>query len=410
MSDIVKDDKKNRYVAPDASKWKSRAEYCRSVGINPHSLNDAICKGTPEPEAIQSLLDNLNKCFDHKGNAFASVKEKCKHYGVPYGTYWNRIKHGCSEEQALETPSGELYGLGFFCEKGKYIAPDGSEWASRSAYCRSVGINKHTLSNLIHRGVPDDVAIQKLLDSGCFDHLGNKFPTIKDKCAYYNISPSAYGRRKKLGWTEKDALETPVKSVSSRFNKEDLKRCQEAGVSVGTVRQRIGRGIKDKDALFAPVVEKEYFDHKGIKYTSLNAMCKAYNIAPSTYLRRIAYGWSIEKALEAPISPARKEHVGEEQISRCGLKMKIIDTNSTDGYIIEFEDGTIVKYNEYRSFTGKKIPHPTLKLRGLGSFCSYTTKYVGPDSEGNVWYETEKDGVKNIMTPQMMLKESKVCQ
>ena len=413
MPGEMKNNKNNKYIAPDGSKWNSRTDYCKSIGINPRSVASAIYKGASESEAIQRLLDKLNddKCFDHKENKFASVKEKCKHYGISYNAYWDRIKHGCSEKQALETPSGELRGLGFFCEKGKYIAPDGSEWASCAAYCRNIGINYYSFKDSVYRGVSDEVAIQRLLERGdYFDHLGNKFSSLKDKCAHYGISSSTYLKRKKIGWTEKDALETPVRNTPLKLNEEGLKKCQKAGINPSVVRQRIGRGIKDEDVLFAPVIEKEYFDHKNIKYSSLNEMCETYNIISSTYLNRIARGWSTKRALETPLRPKREDHIGEEAISRCGLKMQIIDVNNTDGYLIKFEDGVFVKRNNYGEFADKKIPHPTLKIRGIGSFLGYTTKYVATDTDNNAWYETEKDGVKDIMTPQMMLESLRICR
>ena len=39
-------------------------------------------------------------------------------------------------------------------------------------------------------------------------------------------------------------------------------------------------------------------DHKGIKYDSLKAMCDAYDITPTLYLKRMERGWSQQEALE----------------------------------------------------------------------------------------------------------------
>lgn len=39
-------------------------------------------------------------------------------------------------------------------------------------------------------------------------------------------------------------------------------------------------------------------DHKGNTYESQKEMCKAYNVAPSTFCKRIARGWDLKDALE----------------------------------------------------------------------------------------------------------------
>ncbi len=42
---------------------------------------------------------------------------------------------------------------------------------------------------------------------------------------------------------------------------------------------------------------KPAFDHEGVEYESVDAMCKEYGIKKATYLGRIAHGWSVEEAL-----------------------------------------------------------------------------------------------------------------
>ena len=51
---------------------------------------------------------------------------------------------------------------------------------------------------------------------------------------------------------------------------------------------------------------KEVVDFKGIKYRSINQMCKAYNIDPCTFHERLRRGYDLEKALTAPIVSPKK--------------------------------------------------------------------------------------------------------
>ena len=39
-------------------------------------------------------------------------------------------------------------------------------------------------------------------------------------------------------------------------------------------------------------------DHKGITYASITAMCDAYDVSPTLYLKRIERGWTVQEALE----------------------------------------------------------------------------------------------------------------
>lgn len=48
---------------------------------------------------------------------------------------------------------------------------------------------------------------------------------------------------------------------------------------------------------------KEAEDHRGNKYPSIKAMCKAYGIRDATWRSRRRAGWSVERALETPEYP-----------------------------------------------------------------------------------------------------------
>ncbi len=39
-------------------------------------------------------------------------------------------------------------------------------------------------------------------------------------------------------------------------------------------------------------------DHKGINYSSIKAMCDAYDVSPTVYLKRIERGWRVQYSLE----------------------------------------------------------------------------------------------------------------
>ena len=83
--------------------------------------------------------------------------------------------------------------------------------------------------------------------------------SIKEMCKAYDIAYITFSHRLKLGWTLKDALETPV-------------------------------GV--------PLEAYWVTDHKGNKFKTTKEMCKVYGIAFNTFRGRINRGWTLKDALE----------------------------------------------------------------------------------------------------------------
>lgn len=92
------------------------------------------------------------------------------------------------------------------------------------------------------------------------DHKGNKFPSRKKMCDYWKVSYEAFQKRIKNGWTLEQALTLPP---DSKIN--------------------------------GPC--KTITDHKGKVYHTHKEMCEKYHISPQLFAKRIARGWSIERAL-----------------------------------------------------------------------------------------------------------------
>lgn len=142
------------------------------------------------------------------------------------------------------------------------------------------------------------------------DHLGNQFPSVKTLCEKYNIDPSCYRSRIKLGWSQEEALTRKVathKSVPVYDHKGNTypslkEMCQHYGINKTTLRSRL-KEMPLSDALTLPINIKQTSiiykceDHTGKEYASITSMCKAYHIPLSTYLARISKGWSVERSL-----------------------------------------------------------------------------------------------------------------
>ncbi len=64
----------------------------------------------------------------------------------------------------------------------------------------------------------------------------------------------------------------------------------------------------------------------------------------------------------------KKERIGKEHMSNCGLNMKIVGYRNMDDLDVQFEDGTIIKNQKYVKFQAGQItpPHMSYKKRHIG--------------------------------------------
>lgn len=116
------------------------------------------------------------------------------------------------------------------------------------------------------------------------------------KCKERGIKESTVRGRIKRGWSEEDALNTPVQVQSDPTNSLATK-CREHGISYGTVHFRINTlGWSEEKALNTPPRRKG-------KTNPLYCKCEEYGISYNLFMQRIRRGWSEEKALTTPVRP-----------------------------------------------------------------------------------------------------------
>lgn len=104
----------------------------------------------------------------------------------------------------------------------------------------------------------------------CTDHLGNTFESISTMCRYYGVSYDTYASRLHNGWSLEKALSVDV------------------GVPRGS-----SSGTK-------------CYDHKGNCYNSLRKMADRWGIDEDTLSRRLRAGWTVERALTAPLGKSKR--------------------------------------------------------------------------------------------------------
>lgn len=161
----------------------------------------------------------------------------------------------------------------------------------------------------------------------CKDHLGNEYHTTRAMCEAWNIDYDLYLARLRNGFSVQKALEklTPSDKDAALYNglvdmngvkyKTLTAMCQAWGISVKCFVGRIERGWSFEEALSIPADtsnpvkrHSRVSDHVGNKFTSVNAMCKYWDVNLGTYKYRVKHGLSVEEALTKKIN--RKERKG----------------------------------------------------------------------------------------------------
>lgn len=179
------------------------------------------------------------------------------------------------------------------------------------------------------------------------DHKGNEFESIAEKCRFWGIKYHTYGERKKNGWSEEKALETPAKEkkgcldhLGNMFPNEK-EMCKYHNVSVATFHNRKSKGMSLGKCLES--VKPRKIDLTGKRFGSLLVIeeaekkgntimwkckcdCGNYRIASSQTLRK-----GIVKSCGC-IKKKTKDHSGE-RYGRLLLVKKTNKTNSSGSYI-----------------------------------------------------------------------------
>ena len=256
---------------------------------------------------------------DHLGKEYRSERAMLRAYGIGRTNYATRIRKGWSMEKALTTPSK-------YTGDTKVKDHLGQEYKTKTEMCKAYGVNYATYLRRKKKGMSTEEALTKPVKKRSkaetvTDHLGKKYPSIRAMAKAYGISHTTYTQRLENGMSVKDALTTP--------------------------------GGKTQDEL-------KVYDHKGNEFESEKKMLKHYKISRSTYNNRLKANMSLEEILTTPPREKSNNHIGEENITTAGQKMKIIKYINYNDITVEFEDGTTREHMKYSSFKKGTIKNPNL--------------------------------------------------
>ena len=189
------------------NEYVSIKDMCRSYGINTATYRQRIARGWDIEKALTYFpIESRVKCVDHLGNKYASKTEMCNKYGIPVSSYNKRIKKGLSVEQALTTTTKEI---------SDHL---GNKYSSITEMCNHYNISRELYTDRIARGWDVEKALTlKTIEFGSYlyktsyDHLGNRYKSVKEMCMVYKINTKTYLNRIKRGLSVEQALTTPTK-------------------------------------------------------------------------------------------------------------------------------------------------------------------------------------------------------
>ena len=286
------------------------------------------------------MIKPVHKVFkDHFGRKFETATDMCRYHGVSYSLYLNRLKSGKSLEEALNPHNKE-----------KYIDHLGNVFNTQKEMCAFHGVSENTYYQRLRAGKTIEEALCKAaiyykkdsdgkifcrtkkekqtLKREWFDHLGNKFSTLDEMCAFHGVERHAFTRDIKKCVSLKEAL-TPKVSVKVRCTdhlgnefESITEMCKHHGITLSQYESR-----KRSDWPLERILSKGDYarrktctDHLGNVFESEIKMCQHWGVSDKTYRHRIIYdGWSLEKALTTKDIYTCTDHLGNVYKSKVEM-------------------------------------------------------------------------------------------
>lgn len=283
-------------------------------------------------------MANIKSVTDHLGNTFHSKGEMLKHYGISYKAFDKRIASGMSLKTALTTPVGKLMSNRIPC-----VDHLGNHFESKAAMLKHYGLCQTAFNyriNKLHMSLVDALTQphteHKSTAIECTDHLGNKFHSKAEMCDYWRMPRVVFFRRIRDGWSLEKSLTEPIKNsnpiksnIRDHNNNEYStidEMCKYWNISKKQYMLNIRNNCTIEEALTTVTHIDGCIDHKGNKYASINEMCRTYGITKTTLRSRIELGWTLADILENPAKKHNhiriKDHLGNEYENRQEMLTK----------------------------------------------------------------------------------------
>lgn len=259
--------------------------------------------------AIESLFTSENysklkkgmEIEDHLGNVFPSVNALCRYHNINRGTF----------DQRMKKSNGDIaYSLAK-CRRERitklFICPDGIVCYNLKELAKKYNIPYQTMVSRYNNH--PNVTVRQLIGLEPISHLSIMGPdniiyeTKSALARAYNVVPSVFISRLKIGYTIEEALGLKERIISEKAKYFDhlgngfvniLNMCDIHGVSVSTYNMRKKLGYPVEYCL-----AKEILAPNGKIYKSLKVLCKHFSISQSDLANHLNEGKSLYDAINA---------------------------------------------------------------------------------------------------------------
>ena len=181
----------------------------------------------------------------------------------------------------------------------------GQRFGSISELAANYEISASALSARLRGGQQPEDAVQALLP--ILVH-GTPFKTLKAVAQYYNVpTPTLRHRIKKLGMTYEDAVALPVKQlktgpvkVEGKTYKSFAAAAKAYGKDPEATRNRMKQGMSPEEAILTPNKRVKPVSYLGEDFASIAEFCDFYGISRATARSRLRANWALDDIINKP--------------------------------------------------------------------------------------------------------------
>lgn len=314
-------------------------DLCHFYRVKPEQVLAKLHAGESLKEILEPKIESEALSYiDHVGNRYKSFKDMCKAWQKASYLVKSRLNNGWSLQDALTIKKNPTHKKTHHILQHEFLDHYGNRYQTFKDMCKAYKLNPFCVRSRLRIGWSLQDALTKPLQNKRFFSVnGERFESIAAIAKTYKKSAATIYQRLKRGWNLQDAVNVPFlgkikvykgkESVDHKGNHYNSfsAMCIAYDKSSDLVQKRLDRGWNLQDALTMSsqarrLASKVSYDHKGNRYDSFSAMCRAYSINIQTCFTRLRRGMSLEQALTTS-----KKSVNHAKKKRCVLQRKAFD-------------------------------------------------------------------------------------
>lgn len=292
--------------------YKSITQLAKENNINPNTLFSRLRLGYSIYDAVnfddKIRSPKFQEVIEYKGKKYKDIKSLAKEYGIKYTTFYGRLVRGRTIEEAIEFKKKT-----YSPKESDIIIFDGKSYDSQRELARSYGIDYSKYYNRIRKGWSQSEALELVpravgRKGNSVTVNGKTFVSIKHFAIENGFEPSfVYSQRQRgltleeiLSYRERYRVGRKVEYEGKIYN-SITELAESHNISPKLVQNRLYRGCSLDKALRSEYLigfRKDLsFFHDGIEYYSIKDFAERNNLSQSSVYYKIEKGFSLSDIL-----------------------------------------------------------------------------------------------------------------